>query len=303
MQSLPRLTSNIRLWSFDALSAELTLLPEAVPQNAASLDEVTACLAGGAYTTLRTYAGNKALKLDVHLRRLTQTARLAGAPLKLDEPVMRLALRLAVQGFWQEGAVEETPTAVPPSDLRLRLTVDLERQPGWAFIAAQPLSALPAEHYVQGAAAITRRLTRQLPEAKLTRFIARSQAARRALSEGVNEALMINEVDELTEGLSSNFFGVLNGAVRTAGSGVLAGVTRAIVLENIQALGLNLQFEPLRLDEIPQLDEAFITSSSRGVLPLRQIDQRTIGAGEPGPITRALIEAFAESIRRLAEPI
>jgi branched-chain amino acid aminotransferase len=298
MPPSPRITPAIRLWSFDARSPEPALLPETVPPNATTLDQVSAALAGGAYTTLRTYAGSQALKLDEHLRRLTETARLAGVPLALNEPAMRLALRYAMQGFWGARAAE-----APPPDLRLRLTVDLERQPGKAYIAAQPLTPLPAELYAHGAAAITRRMTRQLPEAKLTRFIARSQAARRALSDGINEALMVNARDEITEGLSSNFFAVLGGALRTAGTGVLHGVTRALALENIQALGLRLAFEPLRLAELPQLEEAFITSSSRGVLPLRRIDEQRVGTGAPGSVTLAIMKAFAEAIRRLAEPI
>jgi branched-chain amino acid aminotransferase len=297
---MTEITPRIAAWCFDALKPVLELVPFQIPAHLTMLDEVSACLPFGAYTTLRTYEGEKALRLDEHLQRLMNTAKLAGKPLPLQGVVMREALRQVVRLFWEDPL---QPHLQLTGDLRIRLTVDLEQQPGTAYIIAQPLKALPSSAYIQGVAVITTHLERLLPEAKLTRFIERSRMVRLTLPEGVNEALMVNPSGELTEGLSSNFFGVLAGQVRTAGSGVLAGVTRALVLENIHQQGHPMVFKPLRLDDLPHLDEAFLTSSSRGLLPICRIDQSQVGAGVPGEITLALMEAFSSSIRLLVEPI
>ncbi len=131
-------------------------------------------------------------------------------------------------------------------------------------------------------------MSRRLPEAKLTRFIERSAEARARLSPEINEALMIDPQEALTEGLSSNFFALLDGEVRTAAQGVLKGVTRG---------------EPARAQDLPRMEEAFLTSSSRGILPLRRIDGVEIGRESPGKVTRALMRAFSELISRLIEPI
>jgi branched-subunit amino acid aminotransferase/4-amino-4-deoxychorismate lyase len=64
-----------------------------------------------------------------------------------------------------------------------------------------------------------------------------------------------------------------------------------------------LRLEPPRLEDLPAFAEAFITSASRGVLPLRQIDQTVIGTVCPGPLTRSLIQTFQASIEELTETI
>lgn len=289
------MNTHIKLWTFDALAPELALKRLALPGAAGSLDEVSASLPGGAYTTLRTYAGNCALKLGDHLARLSQTARLTGTPLPLVETVMREALRQAVTRYWEGISAR--------GDLRIRISVDLEEQPGRAYIAAQPLVTPPAELYERGAAAVTVRMGRLLPEAKLTRFIERSREARKLLSPEVNEALMVNPQEELTEGLTSNFFAVLDGQLRTAAEGVLKGVTRGLALECAESMGFPVRFEPVHMHELPRMEEAFLTSSSRGILPLRRIDEVEIGRECPGKLTRALAQAFSELIGRLIEPV
>jgi branched-chain amino acid aminotransferase len=105
------------------------------------------------------------------------------------------------------------------------------------------------------------------------------------------------------EGLSSNFFAVHQGTLWTAGEGVLAGVTRSLVLDCIRRLQLPLRLEALHRDALPELQEAFLTSSSRGILPVRSIDTNEIGKECPGPLTRQLMQAFELIIDEKAEPI
>lgn len=269
------------------------LEPFPVPSAARSLDEISLALPAGAYTTLRTYyEGKRTLSFSQHVHRLEESAHLAGYPLRLDEEQVRNALRQILQETEQSG-----------QDWRIRLTLDLEQSPGDLYIALEPLVPLPAEAYRQGVRALTCEVQRQNPQAKLTRFIQRAEAVRRSLPPGVHEAIMVSPEGYLLEGLSSNFYAVKEGRLYTAMEGVLAGVTRALVLECAQRLGLPLMGGPAHRQDIPYLEEAFISSSSRGVLPLSHIDEVPLASSRPGSVTRMLMEAYHALLGEKTEPI
>ncbi len=284
-------------WKFSGLVPHPALIPFSLPIEVDNLDKSTAWIPGGAYTTLRTYQTSKALRLADHLRRIEQTAALAGKPLPIAKDGLRSALRQAIRRY------QELDVSASKLDLRLRLTLDLEKTPGEAYIAVERLIIPPPEAYQAGVKVITCPMERWLPEAKLTRFIDRSRVVRQSLPDEVNEALMVSPDGTITEGLSSNFFGVRLGQIRTAGEKVLSGVTRAITLDCLTRLRLSFTLSPIRLDEVSLLEEAFITSSSRGVLPVRQVDQKSIGTRAPGPISILLMQAYEAAVQEQLEPI
>ena len=112
---------------------------------------------------------------------------------------------------------------------------------------------------------------------------------------------MLGPSEELLEGLSSNFWGVVNGTVCTAEDGVLLGITRTLVLDEARAAGFAVQLRPVRRDALGTLDEAFLTSSTRGVMPVVAIDEVSVGCGAPGPVTARLHERYEAAARRIAE--
>lgn len=283
--------ATLNTWKLSSGSAGADLEPVILPEDAQSLDAISICLPGGAYTTLRTYHGNRALRFRDHVRRLEETSQLAGHSVKIDESSLRLALRRLLIN------------QPPGQDWRIRLTLDLEHAPGDLYITLEPLVVPPPEAYRQGVQVITCDLQRQLPKAKLTRFIERSAPLRRSLPPDVNEAIMLDAHGRLLEGLSSNFFAVIDGVVWTAEEGVLSGVTRGLVLDCARQIGQPVRLEAPNYADLPRFDEAFITSSSRGVLPVRQMDQTMIGSVCPGPVTRALMAAFSSALEKLTEPI
>ena len=93
---------------------------------------------------------------------------------------------------------------------------------------------------------------------------------------------------------------MLDGALRTEEERVLVGVTRSLVLEVAAGL-LPVDRRAVRRDDLPRIDEAFVTSVSREVLPVVEIDGRPVGDGRVGARTRALLEAFGDLVRREAE--
>jgi len=120
--------------------------------------------------------------------------------------------------------------------------------------------------------------------------------------------------EKILEGMTSNFFYILrterSGAhskrgvfLCTAAEEILLGVTRQTVIDAARGRGLEVKSQPLKRDQVAAVDEAFITSSSRGIVPVIQIDDVSVGQGSPGPITKELIAAYDAYVMEQAERI
>ncbi len=108
---------------------------------------------------------------------------------------------------------------------------------------------------------------------------------------------MIGEDGNLLEGLSSNFYGVIDGTVYTANEGVLSGTTRDFILRIASEAGIPVVLEPIPAARIPDLDESFISSTSRSVLPIRSIDGTVMRDPAPGPVTKQLMARFNAEVK------
>lgn len=250
-----------------------------------TMAEASGGLPEGAYTTLRTYRASRVVRLDAHVRRLRDSAALQGRTCGLEEDGARKAVAAALRA-----------TGHPES--RLRLTFAAPR----LFVSVEPFEPLPEALYREGARCVTVPVRRDNPRAKDTRFIFAAAGAYRALPPGVHEGLMVGEDGAILEGLSSNFLGVAAGTLHTEEERVLAGVTRTLVLELAREV-LPVSATPVRLDGIGELGECFLTSVSRGVLGVVQIDERGIGDGRPGPFTLELARRLGELVEREAETL
>ena len=262
----------------------------ALESEPVSLDEATRHLPSGGYTTFRTFGAQRVLRLTNHIERLAIAAKLAGQPVPLEVGSIRANLR-QVLSHSQAG------------DVRVRVILDLENQPGTIYYLVEGLRVPPRQDYEQGVQVVTRRLQRTNPLAKLTRFLEKAEAIRQLLPPDTNEAIMVGEDGSLLEGLSSNFFAVSDSTIRTAEEGVLPGITRSLVLEVIHTLAIPLRMEPVKIDDLPRLDEAFITSASRAVLPVTTIDNRPVENGSPGPLTRQILTDYLKRIEAELEVI
>lgn len=107
---------------------------------------------------------------------------------------------------------------------------------------------------------------------------------------------------EITEAAHSTFFLVKDGAVITAPpERVLAGTTRAILLQLMQENGIPVQLRCPRLDELAASDEAFLSGSLKQIVPVIAVGATTIGGGSVGPLTRRITQLFKENIHRWVE--
>lgn len=248
-----------------------------------TIAETEKCTPIGAYTSFRTYDSFGVLRLTKHLDRLEETARLAGYEIELDRDDLKSTLTalLAVS---------------TPGEKRIRVTIDLERNIGRIYIAMEPLKVPAPEKYENGIECRTAEAHRDNPRAKLSNFLARAQDIRSQEQEAFDEILMYTPEGDLLEGLSSNFFGIVGDTVYTAEEGVLSGTTRDFILFIAANLGIPVKFEPVKKDEIANLDEAFISSTSRSILPVRAIDGVSMRKEVPGPVTKRLMEKFREEL-------
>ncbi len=268
------------------------LAREAQPQQAASL-ATAAFLPQGAYTTLRSYGRTGALLFDKHVDRLEESSRLLGHSLHLPRAAIRHALCELLQAQQWEEAEES----------RVRLTLDCSVAVGDLWISLEPLTVPSAGEMASGVAVLTRSMQRHNPRAKDNAFLESSREARTLLGGRINEVLMVDPGGHILEGLSSNFFGVRRGTVFTAEEGVLPGLTRSLVLEEADRAGIPLCLEAILLEDVPTLDEAFVSSTSRAVLPVVEIDGQAIGGGSPGSVTLRLAEQYHARLAREVEPL
>jgi branched-chain amino acid aminotransferase len=236
------------------------------------LKAASASLPDGVYTTLRTYGGRRIVMLGQHAARLAESSALKGSPGALPLDTLR-------------DAVSATLNATGHAESRLRLTF----APPRLLISVEPFSPLPRHLYEQGVSCVTVPVRRSNPHSKDTRFIATAEASYGALPPGIEEGLMVDEAGAVLEGLSSNFFALRDGRLWTEAERVLMGVTRSLVLQ-VAAVVVPVELKAIAFDESVQ--ECFITSVSREVLPVVRIDGRPVGDGKPGPITREIAWRF-----------
>ena len=121
---------------------------------------------------------------------------------------------------------------------------------------------------------------------------------------GYYEALLLDERGELSEGSGENLFIVeRDGTLVTPppSSSALGGITRASVMQIARDLGYELVERDIARGELYVADEVFLTGTAAELTPLREIDDHPVGAGEPGPITRAIQEAFEDALHGRSE--
>jgi branched-chain amino acid aminotransferase len=256
------------------------------------------------YETIGTAYGRLFAARD-HLDRLARSAERIG---------LRVPPRAEI-----ERAVAETVAAAGNPETRVRViltrgTGKLDLDPASAgesqlIVIAFPLGAPTPEMYAKGVAVAMVSVARNSPRAMdpavksgnyLNNVLALGEARRRL---GAYEAILCAVDGSVAEGSTSNVFMVSGGEVRTPPPevGILDGITRAKVMDLAKDNDIPLVERRIWPDELRSADEAFITSATRGVLPVTRIDDRPVGAGVPGPITRRLMALYDDLARRGVE--
>ena len=231
----------------------------------------------GIYTVANTFQRTRVLLFDAHLDRLEESARYENIPLAYDRRQLKAALRHMI-------------LASDFGDVRFRITAAAQK-PDEMILTIEPFQPPDPALIHTGAACMTSPAVRHRPTAKTSAWMHDRTAIERAMPAHIYETFLVDARGNLLEGLGSNFFAVLKGELRTAGEGVLAGIAQSIVFQVCRGI-IPLNKTPPRLDDIPRFGEAFLTSSSRGIIPVVNIDSIAIGSGKVGAKTQALRQAY-----------
>jgi branched-chain amino acid aminotransferase len=250
----------------------------------------------GVYETLRTY-NRVPFLYDRHVRRLRASAgslELA-VPFTDDELASWIADTMAAAGPFQEAYIRVLLTRGVGE-----LTYDLQSTPVPSLvIIVKPLEEVPARVLTDGIKVALVSILRNHPGSvnpviKANNLLNNALAMQEANRRGAEEGLMCNYRGELSECSQSNFFIVRGGAALTPKNeaGLLEGLTRNFLFEVGGDVGVEVRYETLFPADLQSADEAFITSTTKELSPVTQIDNRPIGNGKPGPVTKKLLEAY-----------
>ena len=122
-------------------------------------------------------------------------------------------------------------------------------------------------------------------------------ATQTAKERGAFEAMLIRD-GVVTEGARTNFFGVVDGSLRThpCDNHILPGITRSVLRDLARELSIDLDETPIKASEIPKLSELFLTGTTTDVMPIVKLDDEPVGKGRPGELTRRLQRVLSESL-------
>lgn len=122
-------------------------------------------------------------------------------------------------------------------------------------------------------------------------------ASQTARERGAFEAMLIRD-GVVTEGAKTNFFGVVDGTLRThpCDNHILPGITRSVLRDLASEVGIGLDETPIKASEIPKLSELFLTGTTTDVMPVVKLDDKPVGKGRPGELTRKLQRVLADSL-------
>jgi branched-chain amino acid aminotransferase len=265
----------------------------------------------GVYETLRTYNGVPFL-YDRHVLRLRKSAGYLALEVRFDDAWLLARIEDTIQAA--EAAERDAPDAGTEWYIRVlvtrgvgELTYDLKATPSPSLIViVKPLEEPPERIAREGIrislVGVLRNHPRSVnPIIKSNNLLNNALAMQEAYRRGGEEALMCNYRGELSECAQSNFFLVRGGVALTpvSNAGLLEGITRAFLFEVGRDAGVDVRGTTLYPKDLDTADEAFITSTTRGVSPVVRIDDRVVGTGVPGPITLKLLTAYERRAREL----
>lgn len=249
------------------------------------------------YETIRTY-GETPFRLDAHLDRLRRSAERVGIPYE------RTPVRI-------EDEVSRTLRDAGGGDAAIRIILSRGVGPvnydtsevgdPTCVIHVRPFPHPPARHLSEGidvaVVGVVRNSVYALdPAIKSSNLLNNFMAWAEARRLRADEPILLNGAGQITEGASSNVFLVKEQRLLTPPleAGILQGITRDLVLDLARRAAIEAAEQPLRPEDLRHADEVFITSTLRGILPVKRCDGWPIREGRPGPLTLRLMAMYEE---------
>ncbi len=255
----------------------------------------------GVFEGMRIYS-NKVFRLKEHLERLYESAKAICLTIPMPFEALVDATNLTVK----ENGLEDGYIRLLVTRGSGTLGLDPNRCGNpQVIIIVDKIMLYPTELYVNGLEIITSSVIRNHPAAlspriKSLNYLNNILAKLEGLQAGCVEALMLNHKGEVAECTGDNIFVVKKNELYTPplDAGILAGITREVVLEIADEDGIPTWEASLTKHDVYVADEVFLTGSAAEVIPVVKVDSRKIGDGRPGPITKRLNELFKAAVRK-----
>lgn len=257
-----------------------------------SIDDRGFLFADGVYEVARVYDG-RIFMMQPHMERLRHGLGELRIRDDMIDAIPAIAERLLDENGLRAGDatiyIQVTRGAAP----RAHAFPPAETEPT-VYVIAKPFKQHPATYFADGVATVTVPDTRwSRCDIKSIALLPNVLANQQAKENGAFEALFVRD-DVLIEGSHSNLFGVVDGRLITYElcGYILGGITRRLVLERAPELGIAVREAPILMSEFDRIQELFLSGTTTEVMPISKVDNRVIGDGKPGPITRKLQDAF-----------
>lgn len=256
-----------------------------------SVNDIAILRGYSAFESLRTY-DRRPFHLDEHLARLYQSAAIIELEIaETREEVAGIVRETIARNEYRHASIRLLVTGGDSEDGVLAVGKPK------LLVMLSPLGERDMQRFARGYYLITSRLQREVPEAKTSSYTSAIRALKEAERLGADDALFVNERGHVQEATRSNFFLFRGDTLVTPRSEILLGITRNVVLD-LARERFPIEERPILLEELAQADEAFVTSSSKEIVPVVRVDNQIIGGGKPGPRTSELERRFIAMVER-----
>ena len=277
-----------------------------VPWDKASVHVLTHTLhyGLGAFEGIRCYntlKGPAIFRLDEHVSRLFQTAHI----FLIDIPYSQEEIKNAIIKTVKVNKLKECyirplvyigygAMGLYPNDNPIKVSIA-----AWPWGAYLGEEGLEKGISVRVSSFIRHHVNSNMSRGKVCGYYVTSQLSKKeAISGGFDEGLLLDTEGYVSEGSGENIFIVRNGAIKTTPlTSILEGITRDSILTLARDFGIPTEEQRFTRDEIYICDEAFFTGTAAEVTPIRELDNRMIGKGTSGPITKKLQAAFFDIVK------
>lgn len=250
--------------------------------------------ADGIYEVIRVYGGQPFLA-EPHMTRMGRGLRAIGMDPATTDGLLDVGARL-IRDNELDGSDATIYLQITRGAAPRRHAFPGPETPPTVYAAAKAYPRPADDSFANGVAAITTPDTRWgRCDIKSIALLPNVLANQQAKAAGAFEALFVRD-GVLIEGSHSNLIGVVGGEVVTYPecNYILGGITRRLVLELARELGYVVREAPIWIDRPGEVEELFLSGTTTEVMPIVRLDGRAVGSGEPGPVARALQQAYLE---------
>ncbi len=242
----------------------------------------------GCFDLLRTYQ-KKPFKLDKHLKRLSRSAKFLNLKIPINQKEIKRIIYLGIK-----------KNKFPETNIRIILTGGISDDSLFSnksslIIQFTESKEYPRHFYDRGIKILTFLGKRTFPSIKSLDYLQGIYALKIAKKNRANEILYVDD-NKIYECSTSNFFAIINNKLVTPKDDILNGITREIVLDLAKKIKITTEERELKFNEIRKFQSAFITSTTRGIMPVIQIDNFILNNGKIHEIVKLLMVEFKKKI-------